>query len=444
MKNGSNRGLLRVLGLRDSMALSIGIVIGVGIFRVPSEVAQYLPSAELIMLAWLIGGIISLMGCGCYGELSSLFPWSGGEYVYIRESYSPFTGFLYGWANITVVRPGIAAAIAFIFSEYLAALLSVDVRFVRPVAVGTILLLSFINMLGLKKGKKLQNISVVAKVAILGLLIVLGIFSGKGDLSNFAPRPLPETANLFTLMGLALVPILWTYGGWNETTFVGDETLDASRTMPRAMIRSVFVITVLYLLMNMVYIYLLPANELAGADLVISDVMRTLFGPWARKSAEALVIISALSVLNGTIMTSSRLTYAVGLDTPAFGGLGHVHRTYGTPAVSLGANALLSGVFIILGTFEMLIFFTGILFWLFMGMIALGVIILRIKRPGEIRTYRVRGYPFTPIIFAIVSFALAADILIFYPRQSVIGILIMLTGAPVYWFVKRLGRISLP
>jgi len=204
--------LKRILGRWDSIAIIISIVIGVGIFRVPSEVAKYLDSPNLMLLAWVSGGIISLFGALCYAELSSSFPQTGGNYVYLRESYGPLSGFLFGWTELLVIRTGSIAAVSFIFAEYLQSFLFLDKCLIKPVAIFIVLILSLINIIGLRYGKRVQDISTITKIAALLGIIVLGAISKKGDVSHFYSPPITIDRNIFALFGLALIPILWTYG----------------------------------------------------------------------------------------------------------------------------------------------------------------------------------------------------------------------------------------
>jgi len=418
----------------------IGIVIGVGIFRVPSEVAKFLPSAELILLAWFLGGIFSLIGAGCYTELSSSFPETGGDYVYLKESYGPFVSFLYGWSSLLVVRTGVIAAIAFIFAEYLLSFLSLDRSLVKISAVAIVLILSFINIMGLREGKRLQNISAIAKVAALAGIIILGVFSGKGDVSNFQPLTVPAGRSLLSLFALALIPILWTYGGWHENTFVTGETQNAKLVLPKALIIGTVIITFLYICTNLFYIYLLPIDRMAGSDLIVSDIMRVLFGTRATKLMEALIIISAFGALNGTIITTSRITYALGRDNPLFRYFGRVDEKHKTPAASIILNAFWSIILIMWGSFNRLLFFTGILVWFFFALIVAGLYILRHKFPDRERPSKVWGYPVTPLVFILVCLWLVVNTAVSYPAESLAGIGLMLSGIPVYIISRKAGR----
>jgi amino acid transporter len=431
--------LLQVLGLWDSVALLIGVVIGVGIFRVPSEVAGYLPSSGLVLFAWLAGGLFSLMGASCYSELSSSFPETGGDYVYLKKSYGPLWGFLYGWTSLLVTRTGAIAAVAFIFAEYLVSFLSLDSSLVKFTAISVVLLLSAVSIVGLREGKKLQNISSVAKVLTLGVIIVLGFLSGKGDMSNFSPAPFPAGKNLLSMFGLAFVPILWTYGGWHENTYVTGETKEAPKVLPRALMTGTLIVTVLYLLMNFVYLYLVPIGRIAGSELIASDVMQILFGKWGQKAVEALVLISAFGAINGMIITSSRITFAMAEDNAVFRYLSKVDERFRTPARSIIANSVWIVVLIAWGTFTKLIFFTGVLIWFYFSLIIMGVFVLRRKYPGIERPYKVWGYPVTPALYALACIWLVVNIMIYYPTQSLAGICLMLSGIPVYWISGRIA-----
>lgn len=431
--------LLKVLGLWDSVAIVIGVVIGVGIFRVPAEVANYLLSPELIILAWFLGGLFSLIGASCYAELSSSFPETGGDYIYLKESYGPLVSFLYAWTCLLVMRTGAIAAVAFIFAEYFVSFLALDRSLVKAVTISIVLLLSFINILGLREGKRLQNISVVAKVATLIGIIVFGFLSKKGDISNFHPLLVTGQRGVLPLFGLAMIPVLWTYGGWHENTYVTGETKDARRVLPLALITGTAIITLLYICINLIYIYLIPVEKIAEAKLIVSDMMQILFGRWATKTVEALVMISAFGGINGMIMTTSRVTYAVGKDNPIFRYLGEVHERFHTPARSILINAIWSILLIIWGTFSKLLFFTGVLTWLFFGLIVAGLFMLRYKFPHIKRPRKVWGYPITPIIFILICIWLVINTIVYYPFQSIIGICLMISGIPFYLVSRRLG-----
>ena len=431
--DNSTQGFKKVLGRWDSIAINIAIVIGVGIFRVPSEVAKYLGSSNLIILAWFTGGVISLLGALCYAELSSSFPKTGGSYIYLRESYGSLTGFLFGWVNLLVVSTGSIAAVSFIFAEYLQSFLSIDNALLKPIAVFSILLLAFINIIGLRYGKKIQNMSAVMKILLLVGIIIFGFVFRKGDISHFHPLPMePTKGGFFPLFGLALIPILWTYGGWHENTFVAEETKDARRTLPFALITGISVIILLYLVINALFIYLISPAKMANVGLIAPEALRILFGKSGKKLFEALVIISSLGCLNAMIITGSRVTYAMSKDNAFFRYIGKIKAECGTPYRAIIIIAVWAAVLVILGTFNKLLFFTGALVWLFFALTAAGLFILRRKFPDIERPYRIWGYPFTPAIFMLVCVALFVNTILHYAFQSVVGLCIAIAGIPLY------------
>lgn len=436
----NSQELKKILGCWDSVAIIIAIVIGVGIFRVPAEVAKYLISPNLIILVWLFGGLISLLGALCYAELSSSFPKTGGNYIYLRESYGQWAGFLFGWTELLVIRTGSIAAFSFIFAEYLQSFLSMKIHLIKPIAIFIVLILSIINIIGLRYGKRVQDVFTIAKISALICIIVFGVISQKGDISNFHAVPVTLDRGIFPLFGLALIPVLWTYGGWHENTFMAGETKNARKILPLALILGVFIITLLYVAMNFLYIYLIPPEEMANSNLIASDVLYILYGERGRKILEALVIISSVGGINAMIITGSRITYAMAKDNVIFRYIGEVNTKYGTPHRAIIINAIWTIVLIILGTFNKLLFFTGILFWLFFALAVGGLFILRYKFPGIERPYKVWGYPLIPAIFILICIALFINTLIFYTFQSFIGLSLLVSGIPVYIISQRKKR----
>ena len=435
--DSSSQKFKRILGCWDSVAIILAIVIGVGIFRVPVEVAKYLSSPNLIILAWLCGGLISLLGALCYAELSSSFPRTGGNYIYLRESYGPLVGFLFGWTQLLVIRTGSIAAVSFIFAEYLQSFLSMNIYLIKPIAIFIVLILSYINVVGLRYGKRVQDVITIAKISALIIIIVFGVISQKGDISHFHSVQNNLDRRIFPLFCLALIPILWTYGGWHENTFMAGETKDARKILPIALFIGVSIITSIYVAMNFLYIYLIPASEIANTNLIASDMLQILFGKSGRKILEALVIISSLGCINAMIITGSRITYIMAKDNVIFKYIGEVNTKYNTPLRAIIINAVWTIVLIILGTFNKLLFFTGILVWLFFALAVGGLFILRYKFPGIERPYKVWGYPLIPAIFILICIALFMNTVIFYTFQSFIGLCLLMSGIPVYFISQR-------
>jgi amino acid transporter len=438
--NHTSQGLKRLLSRWDSIAITIGIVIGVGIFRVPAEVAKYLTSPALIILAWFIGGLICLLGALCYSELSSSFSQTGGNYIYLRESYGRAVGFLFGWTELLVVRTGSIAAIAFICSQYLQSFLALDKIPIKLIAISVVFILSFINMLGLQQGKTFQNLTTLAKTLALIVIIIFGLLSKKGSVSNFLLTPAILDKNILTSFGLALIPILWTYGGWHESTFVTEETKDYRRSLPFSLITAILIVIFIYTAINLVYIYLVPVKEIASSELIASGVMQILYGAKGRKLLEILVIISSLGCINGMIITGSRVTYAVAGDNPIFRYLGEINPKHSVPSRSILINAIWSVVLIIWGTFNQLLFFTGIVVWLFFALTVAGIFVLRYKFPHLERPFKVLGYPVLPMIFVLICVSLMINTLLSYPIESLFGLGLLISGIPVFIYSQRRAK----
>lgn len=435
--------LKRVLSRWDSIAISIGIVIGVGIFRVPAQIAQYLSYPPFILFAWILGGGISFIGALCYAELSASFPETGGNYIYLRKSYGPRIAFLFGWTELIVIRAGSIAAVSLIFSEYLGAFLSLESIGIKPTAILIILILSFLNMIGLVYGKRIQTLMTWAKLIALMSIVLFGLFLKKGNLSHFLEgAPDVFSVSLVSSLGLSMIPILWTYGGWHESVFVAGETREAEKSLPFILMTTIFIITLIYVFMNILYFYLVPPHKIANAPLIASDIFQILFGENGKRFLELLIIIYAIGCINAMIITGSRITYAMARDHRLFRYLGAEDPKFGTPLRSIGLNALLAVGFVLLGTFEKLLFFTGVVVWFFFALVGGSLILLRRKFPQGKRPFSVPLYPWVPLLFIIICSALFLNTIIFYPIQSLIGLAIMLTGIPVF-MISNLRRENL-
>lgn len=432
--------LAKILGRWDSVAVIISIAVGVGIFRVPAAVAQHLSDPVLILLAWVVGGLISLCGALCYAELASSLPETGGDYIYLRESYGYFVAFLYAWAELTVIRTGSIAAVSFICAEHLQSCLSTSFDTIKLIAVLIVLSISFVNMYGLKYGKTVQDAAMLAKIAGFASVAVFAAWSQGGDVANFRQTSLTLDVGFFQLFGVALIPILWTYGGWHENTFLAGETKDATATVPFALITGCLIIISLYVIMNCIYIYLLPVPAIASAQLIGSDIMELLWGPTGKKLFDAFVVVISIGCINAMIMAGGRVTYAMATDNVLFAYLGHVNAGHSAPYRAVFFNAAWSVALITIGSFNELLFFTGILVWLFFGLVVGGLFILRWRFPNIQRVHRVWGYPFVPAIFAAVCLALCINTFVFYQLQALAGLGLLITGIPIYLLSRRWER----
>jgi len=427
----------QILGRWDSIAIILGIVIGVGIFRVPAEVASNLDSPYLFLLAWLLGGVLSLIGALCYAELASSFPLSGGSYVYLKESYGLWSGFLFGWTELLAIRTGSIAAVSFIFGEYICSFLAVDASYVKAFAIGAVIILSILNSLGLRYGKGIQDVLMTAKITAIAGIIVLGFISGRGSLANFDLFTSGSAKGVMGAFGLAMIPVLWTYGGWHENTFVAEETRDAKRTIPFALVWGIGIITFIYMAINILYIYLMPMYQIKTASLIGSDMLHILTGYYGQKIFEALILVCSIGSMNAMIITGSRITYAMAKDNVVFRFIGRINEKCETPVLAMSINAVIAVALIMYGTFGRLLYFTGVLVWFFFALVAISLFILRRRFPVMERPYKVWGYPVTPALFFLISVALFVNTFMYNPANSMMGLGILLLGAPVYLITRR-------
>lgn len=433
----------KILGRWDSVAISIGIVVGVGIFRVPSEVASQLQSPTLIIVAWILGALVSTLGAFCYAELASIYPKSGGDYVYLRECYGRLTAFLFAWSELLITRTGSVAAVAILFGEYFCALVNLPAAGAGLMAVLVVMLLSALNFLGLKFGSRLQNIFTILKVLALSIIILAGFATLKTPANSFDCQSLSLSPSLLTAVCVAMVPILWTYGGWRDNVFLAGETKEAARSIPFALISTCFIVASIYLAMNVLYLLWLPMSLIQSSKLIASDLLQVLFGGAGAKIVEGLIVVLSFGVINALLLTGSRIAHAMAEDNRFFSVLCHMDRKTMTPRKALFFNCLWSCVLILLtGRFERLIYFTGLAVWIFFGMVAISIILLRRRQANseDNEIFRVPGYPLTPILVAGVSFCLAAGTIYHEPGDSLIGIVIVLAGIPVFIFQGRPRR----
>jgi len=432
--------LKKELTFWDSAAIIIGSVIGVGIFRVPSVAAQFVTDPHLILLVWVAGGVIALLGALCYSELSSTYPETGGNYVYLKYAYGPWAAFLFGWSKLAVIRTASIASISFVFAEYLRNFAPYEIDRIRVVAIAMIWSLTTLNILGLRYGKWLQNVLGLGKITALLAVICLGFASGKGDWSHLSQTVQPSLAHSpLVSFGLALVPVLWTYGGWHESTFVAAEFKNSKRDLPLSLLSATALITVLYLAVNLVYVYLFPPATLPGRPLIAADAMDLVFGGSGKKIISAIILLNVLGVLNTVILTGGRIPYALAQDHPLFNFLKDTSQRFHTPHFALVTNAAWASVLVLAGTFDKLLFFYSAAVWLFFAVASFGIFRLRRKFPDRQRPFSVWGYPLTVLLFSSASAAICINTLLHSPA-SFVGFLIILSGIPLYWISERMRK----
>lgn len=430
-----------ILGRWDSVAISIGIVLGVGIFRVPSEVAHHLSSGIWILAAWVLGGVFSLLGALCYAELVSLFPKSGGDYIYLREAYGKAIGFLFAWSELLITRTGSVAAIALMFSEYLCALFSWqgDVGFRSFIAVAVVAILTIANLFGLKHSSRIQNLLTIVKVLALVLIVVAGIAAARPPATTFSPQDLfTSDIRMLSAVCLALVPIMWSYGGWRDNVFLAGETQDADRNVPFALLTTCAIITLIYCAMNFMYLWFIPVDVMAKSELIAVTLLQIVFGDAGAKLFEGLLVIYALGVINGLLLTGSFLARAMSEDNPIFRYLEKTDERTKTPLRALVFNGIWSGVLIIVARrFEDLLYITGLWVWIFFAMVSIAIIVFRVRKTSAQYRFNMPGYPLIPVLVAIVSILLAWSTVTYKPMLSLWGTLLMLAGLPIFFGQKR-------
>jgi amino acid transporter len=438
--------LERALGWVDAGALVVGCVIGAGIFRLSDSVAQKCASPFQFFLAWVLGGILSLCGALCYAELATRFPRTGGDYVFLTQAYGRFWGFLFGWTKIFVQRTGTLAILAVVFAEHAAQALGFPPLWIKPVATGAIAVLTVANIRGIRWGKGVQNTFTGAKLAALILIVGAGLLAGKGSWAGYSPFwPDHFAGDFWSTTGLALIFVLWTYGGWTEAAYVAEEVRDPSRNLPRAIVGGLLTVTVFYLAVNAVYLAHLPLPEMARTNLVAAGTMDKIWPGTGGRAVAAMVMASTFGALNGFILTGGRILQALGKDHTLFGKLGRISPRRHTPSLALLLNSVLAVFLVWTGTLDTLVTYTEIVIYLFFAASGASVFVFRRREnaPPE-GVWRVWGYPFTPAVFTLMCLAFAGNAIAEQPRESLLGIGVGLLGAPLYFVSQRLKRRASP
>jgi amino acid transporter len=422
----------------SAAAVLVGSTIGSGIFRVPSTVAADVGAVGAMMLLWVLGALVALFGALTIAELAALFPRTGGIYVFLREAYGPLPAFLFGWTELLVIRPSALGAIAMLFAEYVQEFLPLTDLHVRMVAAGAIVLLAAANIRSVSWGAAVQNASTAAKVLALVGVALLAFVLGDGSTGALASAP-EFTPLSWGGFGVALIAVMWAYDGWADLTFMAGEVRDPGRTLPRALLGGTAAIVVIYLIVNAAYLYVLPADEMAGSVLVAADAARRILGDAGASLIAAMVMLSAFGALNGSTMTGPRIFYAMADDGLFFRPIAAVHPRYQTPWLAIGLAALLGVGYVSIRSFEQLAdsFILGI--WPFYALAVGAVFLLRRKRPDLERPYRTVGYPVVPAVFLIASVAMLLNSLVEQPGATLFGFGIIASGVPVFYVWRGVG-----
>ena len=418
--------LARRLGLFDATMIVMGGIIGSGIFMNPSIVARQVHTPFLVLGTWVLGGLFALTAAFIWAELATRRPEVGGQYAYLREAFHPVVAFVYGWVLLLVIQTGGMAAVAVTFSTYFVDSTNLPISY--PVMAAIVLaILTIINCLGVRAGGTVQSVLMVLKIVALVGLVACGLFLG-----NAAPSPggfldRPASLGLLTAFGVALVPVIFSYGGWQTATFVAGEIKEPQKNLPRGLILGVIGVVVLYLAANVVYLRVLGASGLANSTAPASDAMRTVLGNFGARAIAAAIAISTIGFLSQSMLTAPRVYFAMANDGLFFKSVGAVHPRTRAPIVAIAVQGLLAMVLALQGDYGSLLDYVVSADAIFFGLTACCVFVLS-KRP------RVPGHPFTTVIFIAVCWLIAINTVFQNPRNTLIGIAIMLAGIPVYLF----------
>jgi APA family basic amino acid/polyamine antiporter len=434
------------------MSIVVGTVIGSGIFLVPKTMIQRVGSVEWVFAIWVVGGLLSLAGALSYAELAAAMPEAGGEYVFLREAYGPLWGFIYSWTQTWVAKSGSIATLATAFFVYLGNFLApldnvfytvplplgphgapLELRWGQLAAIVLIALLGCLNYFGVKLGGDVQVAVTGIKVALIAVVIVAGLCLGQAH----GPVPAPLASPTFAGFIAALVAALWAYDGWNNVSMVSSEVRNPQKNLPLALIGGTLAVIVIYLLANAAYFRVMTPHEVAGADRVAADMMRKIWHAPGANAVSVAAMISIFAALNGSILTGSRVPYAAAREGYFFAAIARVDPKFRTPGVSIAVLSAWASLLVLTGKYDDLFNLVIFASWILYGMTAAAVIVLRIKRPNMERPYRTLGYPVVPVLFVVGAFVLLLSTAVDRPRESLMGIGLILLGLPFYFYWKK-------
>jgi basic amino acid/polyamine antiporter, APA family len=430
--------LRRTMRLPDATAMVVGIIIGASIFVQPSEITRLVPTAAGIALVWTLSGVLTLIGALICAELSSAIPRTGGVYVFLRDIFGAPVGFLWGWAMFWSMHTGIIAAIAVVFARYVGYFVPLGPTGIRIVAVAAILGLSAFNCLGIRAGSRLQTIVTGAKLAAIAVLIGAGVL-----LDPVASTPdITAAADVGARdVLLALIAGLFAFGGWHMVTYTAEETVNPQRTIPRSLILGTLIVTVCYVALNAIYLRVLSIDRVTASTRIAADAAQVLVGPLGATLVAVLVIVSTFGAVNGIILAGPRVYFSMANDGLLVRWAGALHQRFGTPARAILLQAVWACVLVMTDTYRGL--FTRVVYteWIFFGLLAVGVIVLR-RRPEYAPPFRIAWSPVLPAAFAVACAAIVVNQVIADPLNSLIGLATVAAGLPVYyfWLAPRAGH----
>jgi len=454
--------LLRALGLREGIAIHMGVIIGSGIFIVPATIAGHLPAMGPIMLVWVVAGLLTLFGALTLAELSCVIPEAGGPYVFLRHSFGRVWAFLFSWNDYFINKAGSAAAIAVAFATYLghflpaldprkpfyrwersvgSHLLEIDVSWVQVVAMAAIILVTWINVRGVRWGGRVMVVFTTAKVVALLGLILGAIFSTKGSSAHFLPWwPDDWSSQMTAGFGLAMVSALWAYDGWIDVTLAAGEFANPKRNIPLALIIGQFAVIALYLSANLAYAYIIPPSDMPASPRIAADVARVMFGPLGASLVVLGIMCSTFGSTNGLLLAGPRSIYAAGSDGAFARSFSRVHPRYRSPHVAIMALGVWGAILTLSGTYDQITAYVVFGSWGFYALTAISVIVLRRKMPDAERPYKAWGYPYATLLFVGIAAWFLYNTLVESTREAAIGIALLLISLPVYYWTRSRGK----
>jgi basic amino acid/polyamine antiporter, APA family len=420
-----------MLSVLDAVALIVGVVIGAGIFKTPAVVAAHAGGTSQFLLAWILGGVISLIGALCYAELATAYPHTGGDYHYLRRAFGQDMAFLFAWARMMVLQTGSIAMLGFVFGDYASQLLPLGQGGAPLYAALGIALVTILNLFGVQQGKSAQKVLTGAKVLGVLSIVVAGLL--------VAPPPAPEVASDApprAAFGLAMIFVLLTYGGWNEAAYISGEVRNARRNMVWSLLWGLLLIATILILANLAYLKGLGLTAMSRSDVVAADVMRRVAGESGATFVSALIAIAALGSMNATTFTGARSIYALGQDYRPLSALGRWRAGGNTPANALLLQGSIALLLVLLGAwardgFVTMVEYTAPVFWFFFLLVGLSLFVLRTQEPERPRPFRVPLYPLTPLIFCVTCVYMLHSSLAYTGPGAVVGVGVLLAGVPL-------------
>lgn len=450
------------LGLRSAIFMVVSVILGSGVFKKVAMMSATLQSPLLVLLCWVLAGFISLAGALCTAEMCGMYPSSGGEYFYFQKVYNRFFAYIFGWANLVVLRTASIAALAYIFAQSFNSViplpeysgnitksgsLFIDNLSVKALASLLIIVLSYINYRGIKHAEKLSRYMSYLMISAAAIIVIAGLMAPMGKFSNLTTASTQAATHLsfwqiIKAITIASLGAFWGYEGWNNIGMIGEEIKNPKRNLPLSLGIGTLIIMLIYVLLNIVYLYVLPIDSFIEMNnhpnqIAAVEVMKVVWGKWGELFVAILILVTTFNATNSTILTSARVFYAMARDNNFYKPAATVHPVYKTPSVALFLQGVWSIILVWSGTFDQLTDMLIFSAFIFYGASAVAVIIMRKRAPNEPRFYKVIGYPFTPILFCMFCILLIGVTLFNQPREALSGVALIACGIPFYFYWTR-------